>query len=113
VMCIAYNAFVDRQTIRFVILVLIASAIHSSAMVFLLLTPLVIGPYSRSRLALAAALAIPGTLLMLGAPSAALAIDRYIDSGLEAFGAAYRVGLLALTGLAFFVLLRRPWQSTG
>ena len=113
IMCIAYNAFVDRKTVRFVVLVLIASAIHSSAMVFLLLTPLVTGPYSRSRIALAAVLAVPGTLLMLGSASAELAIDRYIDSGLEAFGAAYRVGLLALTGLAFFILLRRPWQSTG
>jgi hypothetical protein len=111
--CVALAAFVERRLPKFVVFVLLASAVHSSAMVFLLLAPLVNGVYSRQRLGLAALLAAPGVALMLSSTSAEVAVTRYIDTDVDALGAAFRVGLLALTGATFFLRLRGPWLSTG
>lgn len=113
ILCVAFNAFVERKAIRFAALVLLASTIHSSAMVFILLVPLVNGGYSGGRIALAALLAVPGAALMINSAAGEVALSRYVDAGTDAAGAAFRVGLLALSGIAFFVLLRRPWLKTG
>jgi hypothetical protein len=60
IMCLAYLAFMDRRLVRFVGLVLLAAGFHSSAIVFLLLAPMVTGGLSRGRIALALLLALPG-----------------------------------------------------
>src|SRR6266852_2356121 len=41
VLCVAYNAFVDRKLIRYVVLVMFAASFHSSAMAFLVLAPFI------------------------------------------------------------------------
>lgn len=110
--CIAFNAFVERRVVWFVVWVLLASLIHSSSMIFLLLVPLVNGTYSRGRLVLAALLAIPGAILMINSPAGEVGIDRYVGTDTDAAGAAFRVALLALTGVAFFAVLRRPWLDS-
>src|SRR5690606_36892243 len=96
IVCIALTAFMDRRLIRFILLIGVASAIHSSAMVFLLLAPLVGGGYSRGRIFLAVLLAVPGTLILLSSAAAEVAISRYIDTDIDAAGAVFRVGLLLL-----------------
>jgi hypothetical protein len=113
IICIAFAAFVDRRLIRFVLLVVLASAIHSSAMVFLLLAPLVNGEYTRGRVALAVLLALPGLLFLTSSAAVDVAMTRYVDTDIDAAGAGFRVGLLALTGLAFFFVLRRHWLASG
>ena len=113
-LCAAFVAFTNRKVVLFAILVAFASGLHSSAMVFFLLVPLVRGEYSRGRLALAALLAVPGTLLMLRSEAAEVAVSRYVDTGIDAAGAAARVALLVLTGLYFlFVLGRRRVDASG
>ena len=109
VMFMAYVAFNDRATFRYVVLTLIASGFHQSALVFLLLTPLASGHYSRARLFLAALLAIPGSLLILSGEAAETATSRYVDTDVDAVGAAFRVGLIFLTAVYFHFLLRRKW----
>ena len=111
VMCIAFNAFSDGRLFRFLAAVVVATALHSSAIVFLLLAPLVTGRYSRSRLLLAGLLAIPGALVLAGTGSAAEASSRYIDSGIDAAGALFRVGVCAVSGMYFLTFLRRPWRT--
>ena len=81
-------------------------------MLFLLFVPLVHGRYSRARLALAALFAIPGGLLMVNSEAAQIAMNRYVETGIGAAGAAFRVAFLAVSGLSFFVVLRRPWQRS-
>src|SRR5690606_33579651 len=93
----------------FTLLVLLASTIHSSAMAFLLLVPMVRGAYTRARVILAALLAIPGISLMASSTAGDVAISRYIVSDLDAAGAIFRVGILALSGFAFLAFLRKPW----
>lgn len=112
ILCLAYIAFVNKRTVSYVGFVLLASTLHSSALVFLLLTPLVYGEYSRTRLVIAAALAVPGVLLLGETDSVQLAVSRYVQTGNDAAGAAARVGLVAISGLIFFWLLRKPWARS-
>jgi hypothetical protein len=111
-MCIAFAAFIDRSMWRFVLMTLLASLLHSSAIVFLLLVPLVTGNYSRQRLFLSLLLAIPGAFILVSGDAAEVATSRYIDTGVDAAGAAFRVGLLALTAVFFFLFLKRKWATT-
>ncbi len=111
IICVALAAFTDRRLVHFVLWVVLASTIHSSAMVFLLLAPLVRGRYTRQRIALAGLLAIPGALFMAGSAAGEVALARYVTADADAAGAIFRVGLLVATGLAFFSLLRRPWAT--
>jgi len=112
ILCIAFVAFMDKRLLRFVVLTLLASTIHSSAIVFLLLAPLVQGEFTKKRLAAAAALAVPGTLVLLSGEAAQLATTRYVGTGVDALGAAFRVGLLLITGGAYFWLLRTKWRQS-
>lgn len=109
VMCVAFCAFLDRRLLKFIVLVVLASMIHSSAIIFLLLSPLVNGGYSRDRLILSALVAIPGLLAMMSSGSAELAVSRYVDSGTEAAGALFRTFLLCATAIFFLMFLRRNW----
>lgn len=109
--CIAFSAFIDKKTIRFVLLTLLASTLHSSAILFMLLAPLVTGDYSKKRLVLAAIIAVPGLLVLIEGGASAEAQHRYIGSGYDAVGSVFRLGLLFLTSLLFFSVLKNKWQK--
>ena len=110
--CIAFAAFIDRRPIWFALWVVLAAGWHSSAFIFLLLLPVATGRYTKSRLAMAAILAIPGTLLLASGETAEIASSRYIGGGKEAFGAVFRLGLLGLSTLYFFLFVREKWMRT-
>lgn len=110
-LCLAFAAFIDRKVIRFVFWTLVASGFHSSASIFLMLSPLAMGDYTRTRLFLSALLAVPGLLIMAGGGAAEMAAERYINSGVDAFGAAFRVAILAVSGLYFLAYLRGKWRT--
>jgi hypothetical protein len=105
----AFVAFADRNLIRFLLPVLLASQFHSSAAVFLLLAPLVGGNYSRKRLVLGILLGIPGMIALASADAAETAATRYIGTNLNAAGALFRVGFVGLSGLIF--LCYTPYQN--
>lgn len=110
--CFALNAIMDGRPVRFVAWLLLASTIHSSALVFLLLLPFTAGRLTPARAVLVVMLALPGLLLMGESEAAEVAFSRYVDSEIDAAGAAFRVGLVALSGLLFFVLLRKSWAES-
>lgn len=112
-LCVAFVAFIDHRPVRFALLVILASTIHASAGVFILLAPLATGRMTTLRLIITALLAIPGTILLLGTDETEEAIAEYVNSGIDAAGAAFRVGVLALSGLFFFVFLRPGWRRTS
>jgi hypothetical protein len=112
IMCIAFVAFVDRRPLRFITLTVLAGSLHSSAILFVLLTPLVKGEFSKRSLLLSGLLAVPGTLVLLSTGGAEQATSRYIETGIDAAGAVFRVGLLTITGLAYLLVLRREWAMT-
>lgn len=111
VICLAFNAFTDRRMLRYVALVLLATGIHASAAIFLLLAPLAGGGLTRARLALAAVLAVPGAALLMGSEAAEVATTRYVAQTAEAAGAAYRIALLTLTAIPFLLFWRRVWRD--
>jgi hypothetical protein len=118
VLCVAYNAFVDRKLIRYAALVIFAMSFHSSASVFLVLAPFIGRERSFiSNVALAGVLSVLGAYLFRG--TFEMYSDRYVDvdSGLymgaqaQAAGAVYRSGLLALTGAVFIFFLSNRWKA--
>lgn len=111
-LCIAFVAFIDRRPIRFTLWVVLAAGFHASALIFLLLLPVATGRYTRGRLLLAAVLAVPGAFFLASGDAAEVATSRYIDTGVDAAGALFRVGLLGLSALYFFLFLRKKWLRT-
>lgn len=110
--CIAFTAFIDRRPIWFGFWVVVAAGFHASALIFLLLLPISIGRYTKSRLVMAGLLAIPGAILLASGESAEVASSRYINTDVEAFGAVFRVGVLGLSALYFFLFIRKKWMRT-
>lgn len=111
-LCMSLVAFVDRRPARFMFWILAGSTFHSSVLAFLLLTPLATGNYSLRRIVLSILLAIPGSYFLAQSDAAQLALDRYVDTGIDAFGAIFRVGLLAISAAFYFVFLRRRWKES-
>lgn len=110
--CIAFVAFIDRNPIRFALWVVFAAGFHASALVFLLLLPITTGRYTNSRLLIALLLAVPGVFLLATGESAEIASSRYIGTDIEAFGAVFRVGILGLSALYFFLFMRKKWMRS-
>lgn len=107
--CIAFVAFIDRRPLWFGFWVIIGSGFHSSALVFILLLPVATGRYTKSRLILAAFLAIPGAYFLASGENGEVANSRYIGTNVEAFGAIFRLGILGLSAVYFFLFLRKKW----
>ncbi|MBF9149650.1 EpsG family protein [Novosphingobium jiangmenense] len=107
--CIAFTAFTDRRPLRFALWVVLAAGFHTSALVFMLLLPLATGRYTRGRLILAALLALPGVYFQMASEAFDVATSRYIDTGIDAVGAAFRVSILGLSALYFLLFARKEW----
>lgn len=110
--CIAFAAFIDRRAIWFAFWVVVAAGFHASALIFLLLLPVATGRYTNTRLVMAAILAIPGAILLASGEAAEVASSRYIGTGVEAFGAIFRVGILGLSAAHFFLFVQKKWMRT-
>ncbi|MGY6552418.1 MAG: EpsG family protein [Erythrobacter sp.] len=109
--CIALTQFIDRRPIWYLFWVVIAVGFHTSAAIFVLLLPLATGKYTTKRLVAAGMLAIPGALALATGGSAEVAAQRYIETGVDAAGAAFRVGILALSALYFYLFVRKKWRQ--
>jgi hypothetical protein len=112
IMCFAYNAFNDGRLIRFVVFVIVASGLHASAVIFLILAPFVHGELTRRRIVIAGLITLPITArFILTLDSFREYSDNYAAAGsVVASGAPFRTGLLALTGAWFLWRFRRDWQ---
>lgn len=110
VICIAFGAFIDRRPLRYAALVLIAGGLHISALVFMVLLPIMSGRASAVRLLIAAMLAIPGLFFLSQGSSTGTVVNRYIGSGVDAFGAIFRVGAIFISAMYFFIFLSKKWK---
>lgn len=111
-LCIAFVAFIDRRPFRFALWIVLAAGFHSSAMIFMLLLPVATGRYTLKRLMLAGILALPGALFLASSDAAELAKSRYVGTGVDAAGAVFRLGILGLSALYFFLFVRKKWKQT-
>jgi drug/metabolite transporter (DMT)-like permease len=55
-------------------------------------------------------LAIPGVFGLAQTGAAEEAVSRYIERDIDAAGAAFRLGILTLSGLFFLFVLAPPWR---
>jgi hypothetical protein len=110
--CIALVSFMDRRPISFLIWVFLATGIHISAIVFTLLLPFSTGRYNNTRIAITAIVIIPCLVFFYSLDSAQWAINTYVGTEIESYGAAFRVFLLTLTGLYFLLMIKEKWHKT-
>lgn len=112
IMCFAYLAFSDQQPRKFVLLTVLASLFHTSAIVFILLWPLARKGLTKKAMAITALLAIPSSIFILNLEGSLHAITRHIldKEAAVAFGAPIRLALLSLTGLLFLRYFSNEWK---
>ncbi len=111
ILCVAINAFNDRRVAVYVAMVVLAGAFHTSALIFLALTPFVLGKFSPRNAVIAAVIALPGLVAMASGEQFTVYYDRYVGTSIDAAGAPFRTALMTLTGLVFFVFFRRSWKT--
>ena len=112
IICIAFSAFVDKRPVRFIFLVFLATAFHSSAIIFSLLLPFASGIYNKYRFILFVAIALFGTIGFTYTNNFQYAVNAYIGSGREAFGALFRVMILELSIIYFYLFVNNKWKNT-
>ena len=110
--CIAYVAFIDRNLIKYILSVFAGTLFHSSAIVFVVLAPFIFGKFSKRNIILAGILALPGVVAISGSDAANLAASRYIGTGIDAAGSAFRVALLTLTGAGYVFFVAPRWRGS-
>lgn len=110
-LCIAFVAFNSRRPVWFGAWVIAAAGFHTSAIIFLLLLPFSTGRYTRNRIISGVVLALPGAYYLTITEVGSAAISIYVGTEIEALGAYFRVGLLALTASCFLFVLRSRWQE--
>lgn len=104
--CLAFLAFQDRKLARYILFVILGALVHTSAIIFFALAPFIKFGFTRSTLLAAVVLAVPGAYFDL-TDSLNLYVDRYVSTGVDARGALFRSGMLALVGLTFLL----SWSS--
>lgn len=111
-LCIAIVAFIDRRPLSFLIWIILATGIHTSAIIFIILLPFASGRFNNTRLAIVALLVLPTAIFFYFLESTQWALKTYVGSGREAYGAAFRVAFLSLSGVYFFLCLKNKWFRT-
>ena len=110
--CIAIVAVIDKRPFNFLLWVLVASGLHTSAIVFLVLLPFTLGRYNNLNLMISGVIAIAVLYFLSMSGTGVRAASVYIEGDREAYGALYRNGMLALSGLYFFLYIKRKWKTT-
>lgn len=109
IIMVAYLAFIDKKLTKYIVLTILATLFHSSALIFVVLIPFVKGEVDYKKLVTGGLLALPGIIALALSDLGQLAALRYVDTGYEAYGAIYRVGLLAISSLIFLLFFRKQW----
>lgn len=110
-LCLSFVEFTERRPVRYVIWILIASTIHSSAAAFLALFPFASARFTRGRIAASVLMAIPGLYLFTQSDAVQVAVTRYVDTDVDALGAVFRSAMLFISGILYFSILQKPWKE--
>ena len=110
--CIAITAFIDRRSIKFIFFVFLAAGFHSSAIIFLLLLPFASGHYNNTSFAIASFFTLLVSILIAYTNNFQYAVNAYVGTGREAYGAIFRVGLLSLSALYFILFVKKKWKQS-
>lgn len=113
IICIALTAFIDRKPKLFLFWTVISLGFHSSAIIFLLLMPFSGGRINNFRISISLLifLIVPLAFYIFYSENFIRVNEEYIQSNREAFGAIFRVGILFLTAVYFFLFIKNKWKK--
>ena len=109
--CIAIVAIIDKRPKQFLLWVFLATGFHVSAFAFIALLPFSTGKYNKINYMVAALLVCFVTIILFYTGSASRASSVYIGTDRIAYGAPYRIGMLALSALFFLLFIKKKWQQ--
>lgn len=111
ILCLAYTAFIDKQLIKYTLLTILAGGFHLSALIFLVFVPFLGGDFTIKRFFFGVMISIPILALIVASSFAEHALERYTESDSpESSGAIFRVGILVISSLVFFVFFKNKWK---
>jgi len=108
---IALDALLRHRSMQFVALIAIAAGFHFSAIFFMLAWPFTLRIKKHDQIILMLLFAVPISVGLLRTEAAALAQTRYLNSDIAAQGAIFRLALLSIGSVVFFVLARKRWKE--
>lgn len=109
--CMAFVFFIRNQKVRYLILVILASSFHSSAIIFVVFIPLAGAEFTRKKLAIFFTLMVVVVVFLAMRPVGQQAIERYVDSTRQSNGAIFRILYLAIPCLFFLIFMRKAWKE--
>jgi len=109
-LCFALGALIDRRIFPYVSWILAGALFHSSILMFLVFSPLAVVKLKLSTLLKSSALIAPVAYMVLHSEAVDVAQSRYLGTGIDSYGAAFRLGLLSLTGLFFLTKVASSWR---
>ena len=112
IVCIALVAFIDKRPLRFIFFIFLAAAFHSSAIIFLILLPFTSGHYDNIRFTIAAITTLFGSIVLAYTNNFQYVVNAYIDTGREAYGSIFRIGLLVISSIYFYLFAKNKWKNT-
>ena len=110
-LCFASLSFIDKKMFRYILFVTLATSFHSSAIIFLLLSPFLRFELTQKNILLASIFLAPIAGVILTSSYGNIAISRYVDSDLASSGSYFRVGILFLVGSYFLLFLKANWKE--
>jgi hypothetical protein len=111
ILMIALAFLIRGRMLGFVLFVLIASGFHGSAFVFLILWPIMSRLRGLARISLLVIISVPAALVFMESSTVDVALDRYTESDVEAFGSLFRLGMLVASSAFFFAFVQAPWRT--
>lgn len=111
VLCYAFAAFLEKKQFKYIIMVIIATGFHTSALLFIPLVIFIHGNNSYKRIFAAILLELPFLGLMWLSSYAEEKSNAYVGSGYDAEAAIFRSGLLAITAIVFYLFYRNKWKE--
>jgi len=110
-LCFASLSFIDKKMFRYILFVILATSFHSSAIIFLFLSPFLRFELTAKNILLALILVAPISGLILTSSYGGIAISRYVESDLQSAGSYFRLGILFLLGSYFLIFLNSSWKK--
>jgi hypothetical protein len=109
--CLAFNAFADKQLVRYIIFVAIGGTFHNSALGFLPLSTFLFPGGTSVKAFFGLLVTAPVISALAGSSAVETYSSLYVNSGIEAEGGRFRAIPIAVTGLVFLKWLRLSWKN--
>jgi hypothetical protein len=110
-LCLAYNALCDRKLLRFILCIFAGATFHASAIVFIVLAPFVKAEVSPRQITIGVILSLPALYYVAAGDIIASYTESYVGTVYDAAGAPFRTALTAITGIVFYLFLRKHWHA--